>query len=307
VSADLPKIIYAFKDPDPTVARNVRLLDGNESFENLKSYFSLGLRAPRPFEARRGPGRNHTVALNSIFAQLDLTYLQPGGAIIVKSGVYEIGNIPYINDIPGKIYMIFPNIIQREVERGNIAILKRDLQEIYRGSLYEPDYDYIFGGYAGIYIKVNELNTRIANSLYRKYPHLEAFSTPGGNGMYKVINNREKGIMYNLACRSACNGDKPAANRLKQMSQLNSGRAAARRPNAGLPPFENVMFDYIDSWSILKGFIPRGGRGGIRGGAYAPEGPPVLLSGGAQRRKTARKDRRRRKMKRKNRTKRVRS
>jgi hypothetical protein len=303
VSADLPKIIYAFKDPDPTVARNVRLLDGNKSFEDMKSYFSLGLRAPRPFEAR-GPGRNHTVALNSIFAQLDLTHL--GGSIIVKSGVYEIGNIPYINDIPGKIYMTFPNIIQPEVERGKVAILKRDLQEIYRGSLYEPDYDFIFGRYAGRYFKVNELNTIIATSLYRKYAHLEAFSTPGGNGMYKVINNREIGIMYNLACRSACNGDKSAANRLKEMSQLNSGRAAARRPNAGFPPFENVMFDYIDSWSILKGFIPRGGRGGIRGGAYAPEGPPILLSGGAQRRKTARKDRRRRKMKRKNRTKRVR-
>jgi hypothetical protein len=125
--------------------------------------------------------------------------------------------------------------------------------------------------------------------------------------MYKVINKREIGIIYNLACRSPCNGDERAANRLKAMSRLNSGRAAARGRNAGFPPFENVMFEYIDSWSILKGFIPRGGRGNIRGGAYAPEGPPVLLVGGAQPRKNTRKDRRRHKMKRKNRTKQVRS
>ena len=303
MSADLPKIVYAFKDPDPTVARNVRLLDGNKSFEDMISYFSLGLRAPRPFKAR-GPGRNHTIALNSLFAQLDLTHL--GGSIIVKSGVYEIGHIPYINDIPGKIYMTFPNIDRPDVERGKIAILKRDLQEIYRGSLYEPNYDDIFGRYAGIYIKVNELNGRIATSLYRKYAHLEPFSMPR-NGMYKVINNREIGIIYNLACRSPCDGDERAANRLKVMSQLNSGRAAARGANAGFPPYENVMFDYIDSWSILRGFLRRGERGGIRGGAYAPEGPPVLLLGGAQPRKNTRKDRRRRKMKRKNKTKRVRS
>lgn len=58
---------------------------------------------------------------------------------------------------------------------------------------------------------------------------------------------------------------------------------------------------------LLEGFLRRGERGAIRGGAYAIGGSPVSLVGGAQPRKNTRKDRRRRKMKRKNKTKQVRS
>ena len=296
VSADLPKILYGFNDTRVN-SRDIRLLDGNRSFQNMVNYFSIGLPAARPFKVR-GPGRDHTVGLNSLFAQLDMTHM--GGCIIVKSGLYEMGNVPYINNIPGKIYMTFPNIDDPRVPRGSIIILRSDLEEIYRGSLYFPDYDYIFGGFPAKIVTLNNLNTAIARSFSIKYHGVDAF-THRYAGMYKVINNREKGIIYNLACRVDCNNDMQSAARAMMASRENNGYGAMNRGIGAGPMFNNVMFDYIDKWAIQMNLIKEGERGGIRGGAYEREGPARLLpgllprlSGGSQRRKITRKDRRRR-------------
>jgi len=220
VSYELPKIIYSFNDP---IVNNDIRNPTPIAMDRLNRYFSIGEFGYSNMLNRHYPHSLVPSPQNSLLAQLDFNELGLGG-VIFKSGMYEI-NVPppFINNEWGRTYMHFPQ---------GTPITQENLMEIYRGSIYQPDYARIFQ------------NGPIENVRILADIHGGLFN------IYDFILNHP-GTYYNFACRVECAGNVVAARRARNRSL----RRLDINPNNVIEkPIPNgvSLFQYLDYWVNRK-------------------------------------------------------
>jgi len=233
VSYDLPKIIYAFNDPDvnqellnPTPAALVR----------LTQYFSISDMGNASILNRHDSPVPVPNPYNTFLAQVDIGEF---GGVIFKSGLYRKNNLPFINNELGETFIHFP---------PGRPITREDLVEIYRGSLYQPGYDAIFS--KGPIRDVSTLALLVKLAFRAEYAGslINKFDVFNINNIMATM----PGIYYNFACRTECSGDAVAAGHAKDRSFRRIGIHPNNIVEKISPDNHTALLQYLGYWTSKK-------------------------------------------------------
>ena len=161
LSYDLIKLIYAFRDPSIAYA----LRDPVNNLDALNHYFQIESGLNNEIHVHV-PGQTYNDAQNTFICNM--------GPILVKSGMYSLGNVP---DIRGGTF------VDKITCPAGGQYTKEMIQHAYSGSLIQP------------------------TTLFDVYPNLDSFIAQHEAELKQKLStlfHYRPGIYYNFACRPSC-------------------------------------------------------------------------------------------------------